>query len=143
MSGSCFIMLGIAAAALAYPMTVKTEAKATVAEDQAIRRAFGAEWAQDEREDGHTYQFSVAHADLNGDGRPDLLIQLNENSYCGSAGCAGYALLKTTDGYAAHGVDLANYYSDVHVLKSMHKGMRDLRFDDASHVFQWNGRSYE
>lgn len=136
------------AAAPKYPQKVDTQGKPTPTEAKAVRsilgRSFGKEWTDYERSSGHPVSFTVGHGDLNGDGRPDLIVYLSDYDfgYCGSAGCAGYALMATAGGYAAKPIDLANFYGIVTALPTVHKGMHDLRYDDAHYIFKWNGTDY-
>ena len=131
-----------------YPQTVKLDGEPTAAETTAVRsvlgRSFGKEWSDYEKTKGQRITFTVGHADLNGDGRPDLLIFLSDRGfgYCGSAGCAGYAILATQQGYAATEIDLATFYQEVTVLPTTHKGLHDLRCGNGHKIFRWNGKEY-
>lgn len=145
------LVVGTSAGAAApphYPQTATLEGKPTAAEVATIRnvlgRSFGKEWTDYEKTKGGPISFSVGHADLNGDGQPDLLIYLGDPGfgYCGSAGCSGYAILATPQGYAAKPIELATFYEKVTVLPAVHKGMHDLRYDDAHKVFVWDGTQY-
>ncbi len=107
-----------------------------------VKKALGSEWPDIESVEGHRVDFGVGHADLNDDGRPDLLIHYTESSDCGSLGCAGAAFLATSDGYAPRPIDLPHFYQRVVVLPKTHKGMHDLRFDDAHYIFRWKGSQY-
>jgi len=131
-----------------YPQTAALGGMPTAAEAATVRsvlsRSFGKEWTDYEKT-GHRIRFTVGHADLNGDGRPDLLVSLTDSGfgYCGSGGCAGYAILATPQGYASGAVELAYFFQKAVVLPASHKGMHDLRYDDAHKVFQWNGKEYQ
>lgn len=131
-----------------YPLTAAVGGQPTAAEAVAIRRdlgsSFGKEWTDYEKT-GHRIGFTVGHADLNGDGRPDLLVSLNDSGfgYCGSGGCAGYAILATAQGYAPKAIELAYFFEKAIVLPTVHHGMHDLRYDDANKVFAWNGTQYQ
>lgn len=122
--------------------TSSVDAAPTGAETAAVRRVYAGAWTDDEKDEGHPLRFSVGHADINGDGRPDLLVRLNDAGWCGSHGCSTYALLATPAGYAVKGIDLAISIATVQVLPAVHKGMHDLRFDDSSYVFTWDGSAY-
>ncbi len=130
-----------------YPQTASVSGQPTAAEIAIVRRdlstSFGKEWTDYEKE-GHHIGFTAGHADLNGDGRPDLLVSLNDSGfgYCGSAGCAGYAILATPQGYAPKAIELAYFFEKAIVLPTVHQGMHDLRYDDARKVFAWNGSQY-
>lgn len=130
-----------------YPQTAAVGGHPTAAETAVVRRdlsaSFGKEWTDYEKT-GRRIGFSVGHADLNGDGRPDLLVSLNDSGfgYCGSAGCAGYAILATPQGYAPKAIELAYFFQKAIVLPTAHNGMHDLRYDDGGKIFRWNGRAY-
>lgn len=119
----------------------KDAIKPTVARTAAIRRAT----ANDLEEPLHPDQplYSVALADLNNDGRADLLIQYTYASgFCGSAGCSGMVVMATPSGYARKGVGLPNFGGELDVLPSLHQGMHDLQFNGDSPVWTWDGKQY-
>lgn len=135
------------AASPQYPQTATVEETPTASEATTVRtvlsRSFGKEWTDYEKS-GHRIHFSVGHADINGDGRPDLFILLTDYGfgYCGSGGCAGYAILATPQGYEPKAIDLAYFFEKVAVLRAAHYGMHDLRYDDATKIFSWDGEEY-
>lgn len=118
----------------------KDKIQPTPAQATAIRRAAAA----DIREFDHPDQdgYDVVLADLNDDGRPDLLVQYADMAFCGSHGCSGVIVMATPQGYARTGVDLPNFYGGVDILAGTHAGMHDLQFDGDSPVWNWNGRQY-
>lgn len=82
-------------------------------------------------------------ADLNGDGRPDMLAQYTPDStFCGATGCSGVIVMATSNGYSRQSIDLPNFYAKMEILAQTHLGMHDLRFDDATHIFKWDGKQY-
>jgi hypothetical protein len=114
----------------------------TPAQRAAVTAALTEE-AAGARSQGHELRFSVGEADLNGDGRPDLLVHLSESDWCGSAGCAAEAILATPVGYARRKTELGvNFVESMFVRPTMHGGMHDLRYDESSYVFRWNGQQY-
>ncbi|MGH7100765.1 MAG: hypothetical protein ACREFJ_00050 [Acetobacteraceae bacterium] len=115
---------------------VMPNAQPTPTQTAAVRHAFGKEFAD-------IAPFVVGEADLNGDGHPDLIVQTRNSDFCGGLGCSWYALLATANGYAAKGIDLGVLsFGTVTILDTVHHGMHDLRFDEGTHVFRWNGREY-
>lgn len=130
-----------------YPQTASLNNKPIAAETAVARRAlehaFGNEWTDYEKE-GKKVDFSVGHADINGDGRPDLLAYVSDYGfgYCGSAGCSGYTILATPTGYKGEPIYIVNFHGKLMVLPTVHKGMHDLRCDDSHHIFKWNGKEY-
>lgn len=119
----------------------KDAIKPTPAQNAAIRRAA----ADDLKNAIHPGQplYAVALADLDGDGRSDLLVQYTYASgFCGSAGCSGIIVMATPHGYASKAIDdLPYFYSEIDVLASKHHGMHDLQYGD-SPVWQWSGKEY-
>ena len=149
LAGLAATPISATAAAPHYPETAKLDTKPTGKETAIVRavlgKSFGKEWSDFEKSAGRPVTFRVGHADLNGDGRPDLLIHLEDDAfgYCGSHGCSGYAILATQEGYAAKVINLATFYEAVTVLPAAHRGMHDLRYDDSRYIFRWTGTQYQ
>ena len=121
----------------------KNAIKPTPAQDAAIRRAAGNDITQPLP--GHAGEplYAMALADLNDDGRPDLLVQYSYAAgACGSTGCSGIIVMATAQGYADKQIGLPNF-TTLAVLPTMHGGMHDLQFDGDSPVWQWNGKAYD
>lgn len=113
----------------------------TPAQNAAIRRA-AADDLKDPLHPGEPL-YAVALADLDGDGRSDLLIQYTYASgFCGSTGCSGIILMATPGGYAGKGIELPNF-GTLAVLPAMDHGMHDLQFDGDSPIWKWNGKEYD
>ncbi len=85
----------------------------------------------------------MAVADLNDDGRPDLLVQFSNISFCGRSGCSGVIVMATPNGYVRKPIGLPNFGGEIDVLPTKHHGMHDLRFNGDSPVWQWNGKEYD
>lgn len=139
------LLAGIAFSALAEStLKIHFDSEAiqpTLAQNAAIRRAA----ADDIKEFNHPRQndWIVNQADLNDDGRPDLLVQYTyDSTFCGSRGCSGVIVMATPAGYATKAVSLPNFMGEMDILGAKHHGMHDLRFDDAHYVFKWNGKAY-
>jgi hypothetical protein len=127
----------------AYPLKIdfnKDGGTPTAGQTVAIRRAA----ADDIKEFNHRGEqgYLVALADLNDDGRADLLVQYDDAAFCGSAGCSGVIVMATADGYARTAIGLPNFLGEIDVLSPMHHGMHDMKFGD-SPVWQWNGKTYD
>ena len=117
--------------------TVTPDASPTAAQTAAVRRALSRDFKSDPK-----LTFTVGFADLNGDNEPDLIIHYTDQGFCGSSGCLAYALLAVPGGYSQSAIMLAYFSQDMTVLDSVHHGLHDLRFDNATHVFRWNGTAY-
>lgn len=127
----------------AYPVKLNFGASAPepdAAQAAAIARAA----ATDFRDFNHPQHpaYALALADLNDDGRTDLLVQYGDGAFCGSAGCSGVIVMATARGYANHAVRLPNFYGRIDVLADRHHGMHDVRFGDGP-AWQWNGTQYD
>ena len=88
--------------------------------------------------------FSLSLADVNDDGRPDLLVvysHATELGVCGTTGCGGVIILATAHGYADNAIELPRF-NGMSVLAGTHHGMHDLQFDGDSPIWQWNGKDY-
>ena len=116
----------------------------TAAQTAAVHRALPGDFKDAELMSHHPLQFTVGLADLNGDGKPDLIIQEISSGFCGMQNCPAYALLAVPGGYSTHAITLALFPpgATVTVLDSMHHGMHDLRFDNSKYVFRWTGAAY-
>lgn len=123
--------------------TVTPDAPPTAAQTTAVRRALPEDFRDAERMSHHPLTFTVGFADLNGDGRPDLIIHYTDQGWCGSSGCLGYALLAAPGGYSTHAITLVLFVRTMTVLDSIHHGMHDLRFDGSTYVFRWTGTAYQ
>jgi hypothetical protein len=119
----------------------KDAIKPTPAQDAAIRHAAAA----DIKDFNHPEQggYSVALADLNDDGRADLLVHYDDMAFCGSSGCSGVIVMAIAHGYASKAIDLPNFYGRIDVLADKHHGMHDLQYDGNSPIWRWNGKEYD
>lgn len=117
--------------------------KPTPAQAAAIKRAAGDDITQPLPEHVGEPLYAMALADLNDDGRADLIVQYSYASgNCGSLGCSGIIVMATAQGYAHKQIGLPNF-TEIAVLPSTHLGMHDLQFDGNSPIWQWNGSQYE
>lgn len=117
----------------------KDAIRPTATQAAAIRRAAASDIAEFIHHDQKGYV--VAEADLNDDGRPDLLVQYDDIAFCGASGCSGVIVMATANGYSGAPIDLPNFYGEIDILPSSHQGMHDLRYGD-SPVWVWNGKEY-
>jgi hypothetical protein len=92
--------------------------------------------------DDRGLEYRIGTADLNDDGRPDLIAQYSSSVFNGSAGCSGFVASAIAHRYASHAIDLSNSQEKLSVLNARHHGMHDLQFNDAHYVFKWNGKAY-
>ena len=128
-------ILMLAAASTAGAATVAVaNAKPTPAQAAAVRRAV--------TPDMRDASFTVATADINGDGKPDLIALYQGGMWCGSGGCSAVAVLANATGYAGKAIGLPNFNERDLVLDAMQGGMHDLRVDQATYVFTWSGSAY-
>lgn len=112
----------------------------TPAQAAAIRHAAAGDLADCERD-----CYTMSLADLNDDGRPDLLVyytSATQSGYCGTAGCGGSIVMATPRGYAGKAIELPGFH-EMDVLPGTHHGMHDLQFDRDSPVWRWNGSKYD
>ena len=118
----------------------KAPAALAPAQSAAIRRVA----ADDIKEFMHPERggYVVALADLDDDGRQDLVVHYDDGAFCGSTGCSGLVVMATGQGYARSGIGLPNF-GTLAVLPATHGGMHDLQFDGDSPVWRWNGRQYD
>jgi hypothetical protein len=118
------------------PIPVAVKAKDPMrAETAAVRLALGKDGADE-------LPVSVGHVDLNGDQRPDLIFWSESQDYCGSLGCDSGAILATPTGYSSRVIQLASSFDTMFVLPTVHNGMHDIRYGNASKVFVWDGKQY-
>lgn len=126
-----------------YPLAIdfgKDAIKPSAAQTAAIRRVA----ADDIKDFVHPDQegYAVALADLNDDGRADLLVQYDDMAFCGSSGCSGLIVMAAATGYATQSIGLPNF-GTLAVLPAMHHGMHDLQFNGDSPIWHWNGNAYD
>lgn len=125
--------------------TISLDVPPTAAEMAAARRALPHRDFVDAEAYHHPLTFTVGHADLNGDGRPDLIIHYtNAEGQCARDGCPTFALLDGPNGYSSHPISLALFFGKtMTILDTVHHGMHDLRFGNSTSVFRWDGTYYD
>jgi len=110
----------------------------------AIRRAAAADFVDAQEVTGRALEYAVGQADLNDDGRPDLLVQYVDAYFCGSGGCSTVLVMATPEGYSAKALRLLVLVQpgeQLTVMDTQHLGMRDLRYE-SGYVSTWNGEAY-
>lgn len=132
---AALILAATVAGAAPHGQSVSFDASPTAAESAALKQAIGNDY-------GTMAPFTLAHADLNDDGRPDLIARADSDGACGSQGCATYALLATAQGFSTQAITLQADYGPVEILPGVDHGMHELRFSDGDHIFRWSGKSY-
>jgi hypothetical protein len=113
----------------------------TAAERAVVTRVFGAQAPR-------MMPFNAGKADINGDGRPDLIIWPQNKEWCNAEGCAMFAIPATANGYANRPIPLTITQSaTLTVLNSVHGGLHDIalegRLAGSLVTYAWNGRKYE
>jgi hypothetical protein len=117
----------------------------TAAQRAAIQTAAASDFADVQQVAGRKLEYTVAQADLNDDGRPDLLVQYLDAYFCGTGGCSTVLVMATPQGYADKALPLQVLVQPgekLTVLSTGHKGMRDLRYESA-YISHWTGKAYQ
>lgn len=130
---------------LSYPMHMSFIYNAigpTAEMTAAVRRAAGTDLDRCPHADRRCYTITLA--DLDYDGRPDLLVQYGRaTGLCGASGCGGIIVMAVPRGYAQQRLDnLQEFHNVVDILAGKHQGMHDLQYDGHGLVWIWNGRAY-
>jgi len=129
-----FLMLALGAGA-AQAETIDFTAKPDPAAGKLAEKAYGAEIA-DAKAAGASTTFWAGKLDLNGDGKPEIVGQLDSAYICGGMGPCFFVV--SPDGklmFSVPGVDTAE------ALDTRSNGWRDLRFNGQS-VWKYNGKEY-
>ena len=98
--------------------------------DAAVTPQTAEDWvkqrfAQDVRGDTSALQYAKADVDLDGDGKPEVLVYVGGSMMCGSGGCDLVVLKREGAGFRQVG-DLSVVQLPVGVLASKTNGWRDL-----------------
>src|SRR3546814_18445820 len=112
--------------------------KPTAVQDHAIRLAAAADIADYIHPTDDDYV--VGQADLNDDGRPDLIVRYDDIGFCGSSGCSGVIVMATAHGYASKTVRVPNF-TPMAMLKHKHHGMNTMHFADAAQILKCNDQA--
>lgn len=117
----------------------------TAAQRAAIQTAAASDFVDVRNITGRELDYAVGQADLNDDGRPDLLVQYLDAYFCGSGGCSTVLVMATAQGYAAHALPLQVLVQPgekLTVLDTSRDRMRDLGYK-TGYISHWNGGRYE
>lgn len=131
--------LAMASAAQAETQALIGPKKPPAALAATIQRAFGARYSS-------LLPYNSGRADLNGDGRPDIIVWPQNPSYCGVKGCMMFVVPTTASGYGAAREMTISQDATVTLLDSKYGGMRDIslsgRLAGSRVTYRWNGRNY-
>jgi hypothetical protein len=93
-------------------------------------------------------RYSMARADLNGDGRDEALILMRARSWCGTGGCTMLVLTPERSGWRTV-TRMTVTYAPVRLLPTRNRGWRDLAVRVAGGgiragevTLRFNGRTY-
>lgn len=128
------VMLGAGAAARAEP--VDFSSKPDPAAGKLAEKAYGSE-ITDAKAAGASATIWAGKLDLNGDGKPEIVGQLDSAYICGGMGPCFFVV--SPEGklvFSVPGGDMAE------ALDSRTKGWRDLRFNGEA-VWKFNGQTYD
>lgn len=87
-------------------------------------------------------EINIAMEDLNNDGRPDMLVYVDQYPYfCGTEGCRFLVFIANRDGNW-HKIFEAISHKDIRILQHRTNGYNDIILSDGTE-YVWNGRKYE
>jgi hypothetical protein len=126
-----------AGSAWAGTLTIKPNASPTPDQEAIVARALSGDYKG--------ASFTIGTADLNGDGRPDLIVHFTSNEWCSPSGqgCEGIVILSEAEGYDNHYAALPLFGDVVKVHTTIHHGLYDLSFDGSKRVFKFDGKNYK
>jgi hypothetical protein len=130
------LMIAALGAGAAQAETIDFSAKPDPAAGKLAEKAYGAE-ILDARAAGSSVTIWAGKLDLNGDGKPEIVGQLDSAFICGGMGPCFFVV--SPEGkllFSVPGVGMAE------ALNSKSKGWSDLRFNGDA-VWKFNGQTYD
>jgi hypothetical protein len=130
------LLAALATGSAAHAETIDFTQKPDAAAGKIAEKAYGRDIA-DAKAAGSSVTIWAGKLDLNGDGKPEIVGQLDSAYLCGGQGPCFFVV--SADGkllFSAPGVNSAE------ALATSTNGWRDLRFDGQA-VWKYNGKQYE
>jgi hypothetical protein len=130
------LLIALAAATAASAETLDFTGKPDAAAGKLAETAYGSEIA-DAKAAGSSVTVWAGKVDLNGDGKPEIVGQLDSAYVCGGQGPCFFVV--SPEGKLLFSVPGVN---SAEALDSKTKGWRDLRFNGQA-VWKFNGEEYD
>jgi hypothetical protein len=97
----------------------------TASEKAAIRSFLADQFRKEDSTPDKTTRYNLVLVDLNGDGKPEAVVYVSGNSWCGSGGCNMLVLYKQKSKYTIVG-DTTITRLPIRVLSTKKNGWHDL-----------------
>ncbi len=141
--------LAVAASLLCLISAASTAQPAAGVSRSALFHGFLAQHFSGSRDEAPDASYDTAWYDLNGDGRPEVLVYLEAPIWCGPHGCD--LLIFTADGTSWRRIDeISAGRTPIRVLERRHRGWRDLSLyvsdslaPGRQRILSFDGRRYQ